>query len=79
MVTKELILRMAEKLDTVIFRFMKQGLSAEETAARMNIPVAVFARSDWWSCGKFCFIIFEPVLRSGFSVPRRIFSHVWRC
>lgn len=53
MVTKELILRMAEKLDTVIFRFMKQGLSAEETAARMNIPVAVFAKSGWWSCGNF--------------------------
>ena len=33
------IIEVAEKLETVIFRFMKQGLSAEETAARMNIPV----------------------------------------
>lgn len=33
------IIEVAEKLETVIFRFMKQGLSEEETAARMNIPV----------------------------------------
>ena len=33
------IIEVAEKLETVIFRFMNQGLSAEETAARMNIPV----------------------------------------
>lgn len=33
------IIEVAEKLETVIFRFMKQGLSAEETATRMNIPV----------------------------------------
>lgn len=33
------IIEVAEKLETVIFRFIKQGLSAEETAARMNIPV----------------------------------------
>ena len=30
---------LAEKLETVILRFMEQGLSAEETAARMDIPV----------------------------------------
>ena len=33
------IIEVAEKLETVIFCFMQQGLSAEETAARMNIPV----------------------------------------
>ena len=33
------MIEVAEKLETVIFRFMKQGLSAEETATRMNIPV----------------------------------------
>lgn len=33
------IIEVAEKLESVIFRFMKQGLSAEETAARMDIPV----------------------------------------
>ena len=33
------IIEVGEKLDTVILRFMKQGLSAEETAARMDIPL----------------------------------------
>lgn len=33
------IIEVAEKLDTVILRFMEQGLSAEETADRMNIPL----------------------------------------
>lgn len=33
------IIEVAEKLETVIFRFMKQGLSEEETAARMNVPI----------------------------------------
>ena len=33
------MIEVAEKLETVIFLFMKQGLSAEETATRMNIPV----------------------------------------
>ena len=33
------IIEVGEKLDAVILRFMKQGLSAEETAARMDIPV----------------------------------------
>ena len=33
------IIEIGEKLDAVILRFMKQGLSAEETAARMDIPV----------------------------------------
>lgn len=33
------IIEVAEKLESVISRFMKQGLSAEETAARMDIPV----------------------------------------
>ena len=33
------IIEVAEKLDAVIFRFLEQGLSAEETAARMDIPV----------------------------------------
>ena len=33
------IIEVGEKLDTVILRFVEQGLSAEETAARMDIPV----------------------------------------
>ena len=33
------IIEVGEKLDAVILRFMKQGLSAEETAARMDIPL----------------------------------------
>ena len=33
------IIEVGEKLDAVILRFMEQGLSAEETAARMDIPV----------------------------------------
>ena len=33
------IIEVGEKLDTVILRFMEQGLSAEETAVRMDIPV----------------------------------------
>ena len=33
------IIEVGEKLDAVISRFMEQGLSAEETAARMDIPV----------------------------------------
>ena len=33
------IIEVGEKLDTVILRFMEQGLSAEETAARMDISV----------------------------------------
>ena len=32
------IIEVGEKLDTVILRYMEQGLSAEETAARMDIP-----------------------------------------
>ena len=32
------IIEVGEKLDTVILRFMEQGLSAEETAIRMDIP-----------------------------------------
>ena len=33
------IIEVGEKLDAVILRFMEQGLSADETAARMDIPV----------------------------------------
>ena len=33
------IIEVGEKLDAVILRFMEQGLSAEETAARMDIPL----------------------------------------
>ena len=33
------IIEVGEKLETVILRFMEQGLSAEETAARMDISV----------------------------------------
>ncbi len=33
------IIEVGEKLDAVILRFMEQGLSAEETAIRMDIPV----------------------------------------
>ena len=33
------IIEVVEKLDTVILRFMEQGLSAEETADRMGIPL----------------------------------------
>ena len=32
------IIEVGEKLDAVILRFMEQGLSAKETAARMDIP-----------------------------------------
>ena len=32
------IIEVGEKLNTVILRFMENGLSAEETAARMDIP-----------------------------------------
>ena len=35
------IIEVGEKLDAVILRFMKQGLSAEETAIRMDIPVDI--------------------------------------
>ena len=33
------IIEVGEKLNAVILRFMEQGLSAEETAARMDIPL----------------------------------------
>jgi len=33
------IIEVGEKLDTVVLRFIEQGLSAEETAARMDIPL----------------------------------------
>ena len=33
------IIEVGEKLDAVIHRFMEQGLSADETAARMDIPL----------------------------------------
>ena len=33
------IIEVGEKLNTVILRFMEQGLSAEETATRMDIPL----------------------------------------
>ena len=35
------IIEVGEKLDAVILRFMEQGLSAEETAVRMDIPVDI--------------------------------------
>ena len=35
------IIEVGEKLDAVILRFMEQGLSAEETAIRMDIPVGI--------------------------------------
>ena len=35
------IIEVGDKLDAVILRFMKQGLSAEETAIRMDIPVDI--------------------------------------
>ena len=37
--TDKHIIEVGEKLDAVILRFMEQGLSTEETAARMDIPV----------------------------------------
>lgn len=33
------IIEVAERLDAVVSRFMEQGLSAEETAARMDVPL----------------------------------------
>lgn len=33
------IIEVGEKLDAVILRFVESGLSAEETAAKMNIPI----------------------------------------
>ena len=33
------IIEVGERLDAVILRFMEQGLSAEETAVRMDIPL----------------------------------------
>lgn len=33
------IIEVGEKLDAVVLRFIKQGLSTEETAARMDIPI----------------------------------------
>lgn len=33
------IIEVGEKLDAVVLRFMEQGLSTEETAARMDIPI----------------------------------------
>ncbi len=33
------IIEVGEKIDAVVRRFIKQGLSAEETAARMEIPL----------------------------------------
>ena len=35
------IIEVGENLDAIILRFMKQGLSAEETAIRMDIPVDI--------------------------------------
>ena len=35
------IVEVGEKLDAVILRFMEHGLSAEETAVRMDIPVDI--------------------------------------
>ena len=40
------IIEVGEKLDAVILRFQKQGLSAEETATRMDIPID-FVMSCW--------------------------------
>lgn len=34
------VIEVGEKLDSVILRFMKQGLSVEETAIRMDVPLA---------------------------------------
>ncbi len=33
------IIEVGEKLDAVVLRFIKQGLSAEETAVRMDVPL----------------------------------------
>lgn len=33
------IIEVGEKLETVVLRFIEQGLSAEETAVRMDIPL----------------------------------------
>ena len=33
------IIEVGEKLDAVVLRFIEQGLSAEETAVRMDIPI----------------------------------------
>ena len=33
------IIEIGEKMETVVRRFMAQGLSAEETAARMDVPI----------------------------------------
>lgn len=33
------IIEVGEKLDAVVLRFIKQGLSTEETAVRMDIPI----------------------------------------
>ena len=38
------VIEVGEKLDSVILRFMKQGLSVEETATRMDVPLD-FVRS----------------------------------
>jgi len=38
------VIEVGERLDAVILRFMEQGLSPEETAVRMDIPLA-FVRS----------------------------------
>lgn len=38
------IIEVGEKLDAVVLRFMEQGLSAEETAVKMDIPID-FVRS----------------------------------
>ena len=37
--TDKHVIEVGEKLDAVILRFMSQGLSAEETAVRMDIPI----------------------------------------
>ena len=33
------VIEVGERMDAVILRFMKQGLSAEETATRMDVPL----------------------------------------
>ena len=33
------VIDVGERMDAVILRFMKQGLSAEETATRMDVPI----------------------------------------
>ena len=33
------IIEVGEKLDAVVLRFIQSGLSAEETAAKMDIPI----------------------------------------